>query len=111
MLEYLGSAQALIMLTLGVAALALEVYALVDAVRHPAQAYTAASKLNKQAWVGILVVAAMVGFVTVGHVLGIGIIGVVAAGVYLADVRPALRAVNPRRGSGRSGGNGPYGAW
>lgn len=117
MLDMLGNAQVLILLTLGVAALALEVYALVDALRYPAKAYTAAGKLNKQAWVAILVVATMVGFVTVTRVLGLGILGVVAAGVYLADVRPALRAVTPRggwrgsRGSSGSGGQGPYGRW
>ncbi len=108
---YLGSAQNLIMLALGVAAFALEVYALVDSMRYPQQAYAAAGKLTKTWWVVILAVAVAVGFVSISQVLGIGILGVVAAGVYLADVRPALRAVTPRRGTGRRGGQGPYGAW
>lgn len=108
---YLGNAQALIMLALGLAAFALEVYALVDALRYQPQAYQAAGKLTKPGWVAILAVAVAVGFVTIGNVLGIGVLGVVAAGVYLADVRPALRAISPRRKSGRKGGQGPYGSW
>ena len=69
----------------------------------------AAGKLSKIWWVAILGVAAAVGFVTISRVLGLGIIGVVAAGVYLADVRPALRSVSGRRGGGTH--SGPYGPW
>lgn len=113
MVDTLWQAQSLILLALGMAALAMEIYCLVDALRYPEQAYTAAGKLTKTWWLVILGVATAVGFVTVRSVLGFGILGVVAAGVYLADVRPALRAISPRtnRRGGRAGGNGPYGAW
>ncbi len=109
MLEALNTAQGVTLLLLGVAAFALEVYALIDALRHRPQAYAAAGKLSKTWWVAILGVAAAVGFVTISRVLGLGIIGVVAAGVYLADVRPALRSVSGRRGGGTH--SGPYGPW
>jgi hypothetical protein len=53
-----------------------------------------------------LAVATAVGFVS--NVLSMfGVIAFVAAAVYLADVRPALKQV-----SGRGGGRqGPYGPW
>ena len=51
-----------------------------------------------------------VGFVVFWNPLGfIGIIAFVAAAVYLADVRPALRAASGRGGSGSN--MGPYGPW
>ena len=41
------------------------------------------------------------GFVTAQNPLGIGILPVVAAAVYLADVRPALRRIGGRGSSGQ----------
>ena len=109
----LYSVQGLLLLALGLVALALEVWAFVDAVRYPSAAYPAAGKLTKPAWLGILGVALAIGVITVFNVMGFGIVGVVAAGVYLADVRPALRAISPRRSKRRGGasGQGPYGSW
>lgn len=109
-MQLLNNTQAIVMLLLGAAALAMEVFALVEAARHPAAAYAAAEKLNKNAWVAITAVATLVGFVTLGNVLGIGLIGVVAAGVFLADVRPAIRRYTPTKRRGGSG-RGPYGSW
>lgn len=114
MLETLETARGLTLLVLGLAALALEICALVDSQRYPQQAYAAAGKLTKTWWTVILGVAAAVGFVTLEQVLGIGILGVVAAAVYMVDVRPAVRAVTPRKNRGKGGGrggSGPYGAW
>jgi hypothetical protein len=109
MVSGIQGAQELIVLVLGLFALALEVYALLDAVRQRADAFQAAGKLTKPLWVTFLAVAAAIGFVTVFNPLAYSIftiVGVVAAGVYLADVRPALRSV-----SGGGGGSGPYGRW
>jgi hypothetical protein len=110
MLSGIQNAQVLVVLILGLLALGLEVYALVDAVRQRADAFTAAGKLTKPLWVTFLSIATAIGFVTFRNPLGgasiFTIIGVVAAGVYLADVRPALRSV-----SGGGGSSGPYGRW
>lgn len=105
----IGSAQDWVLLVLGVAGLALEVYALVDAVTHRPDAYVAAGKRTKTFWVVILVVCVLIGFVTVFNILGtlIGLLPIVAAGVYLADVRPALRQVSGKGGRAQ----GPYGPW
>ena len=97
--------QGLLQLALGIAVLALTVFALIDALRHRPDAFTAAGKLTKPIWSAILGVAAIIAFIVVFSPLNIfGILCVVAAGVYLADVRPALRNI--------TGGNqGPYGRW
>jgi hypothetical protein len=102
--------QNLIVLVLGLAAFATEVFAFVDALRHRSDAYVAAGKQTKQLWVIILGVATAIGFVVFLNPLGfIGIIAFVAAAVYLADVRPALRSASGRGGSGSN--MGPYGPW
>lgn len=77
------------------ASLALKVFALVSALLFPAQAYVAADKLTKPAWGAILGIG--VGFQAVG--LGGGLFSViflVAALVYVVDVRPALASVTRR---------------
>ncbi len=100
--------QSLVLFVLGVAALAAEVFALVDAIRHRPDAFVAAGKRTKDFWLAILGVATAIGFVLVTNVLNLfGLIAFGAAAVYLADVRPALQQV-----SGRGGGRtGPYGPW
>jgi hypothetical protein len=110
MFNALGSAQGLITLLLGLAAFAAEVFALVDALRHRPDAYAAAGKRTKRFWTIVLVVGVLLGFVSIGSFLlfSIGIVGVVAAGIYLADVRPALQQVG---GRGRGQHMGPYGPW
>ena len=106
----LNGAQGLVLLVLGALAFAMQVFALVDAVRHRPDAFVAAGKRTKQFWVIVLAVATAIGFVSLLNPLNIfGLLAVVAAGIYLADVRPALRQV-----SGRGGGSqhmGPYGPW
>lgn len=106
-MHLISSAQSLIVLVLGVVALGLEVFALVDAVRHRPDAYVAAGKRTKQFWTIVTGLAALVGFVFLFSPLNLlGILAVVAAAVYLADVRPALQQV-----SGRGSSSGPYGPW
>jgi hypothetical protein len=110
----LGSAQGFVFYlfwAVAIVAFVVEVWAFVDAVRRPAAAYTAAGKLTKQLWLIILGVALLfgmagaVGFVTIIQMLPI--IGFIAAAVYLADVRPAVR----QYGRGGSSSSGPYGPW
>lgn len=103
--------------TLGVAILA--VWAVLDCLRGPAANFPAMGKLTKGAWTGITGIAAVVAVfsfwfalqamlisftaVANGGVYGSAGIGIftlaaaVAAGVYLADVRPAVS------GKGNSG--------
>ncbi|MCB0915583.1 MAG: DUF2516 family protein [Actinobacteria bacterium] len=65
--------------------------ALVDAVRRPAQAFTYVGRLSKPMWIGILAIAAA--FVFIAPVSILGLAGVVAMGVYFADIRPKIKEV------------------
>ncbi len=73
------------------AVLAATVYAFVHAAMQRPDAYTAADKLTKPVWLGILGVSALLCLLT-GSSFGM-VIAAVAAGVYLADVRPKLLEV------------------
>jgi hypothetical protein len=82
----------LIFLLLSLALLALKLWALIDALIQPERAYLAADKWQKLPWVAVLAIGALLG-------QGLGILGIaslVAAIVYLVDVRPALREVRGR---------------
>jgi hypothetical protein len=97
---------------LAVAALVVEAWAFIDAIRRPAPAFIAASKQTKQLWLIILGVATVIGLGTAasGSFAVIGILSVaafVAAAVYLTDVRPKVRGA----GGGGSTRQGPYGPW
>lgn len=106
MIGTISSAQSLVVTVLWLVALGAEVFALVDAARTRPDAFLAAGKRTKNFWVAITAVAVLLGFVTTPLSM-FGIAAVVGAGVYLADVRPALRQV-----LGKGGGRqGPYGPW
>ncbi|HEX2312847.1 MAG TPA: DUF2516 family protein [Thermomonospora sp.] len=99
---------------LAIAAFAFEVWALVDAVRVPAGAYTAADKQTKKLWVILLVVATVVGLGGAGRVLHLltilPIAAFLVAAIYMADVKPAV-AHYRGRGRGDNRNMGPYGPW
>lgn len=111
----LADLQNLIVLVLSAAAFGLKIFALVDCVRRQPGAFVSSGKLTKQLWLIILAVAAALGFIVLPYPIGggrgalgfLGIIAVVAAAVYLTDVRPAVGGGRP----GGSGRTGPYGPW
>ncbi len=86
------------------------VYALVDALRRPARAFVSGGKRTKQFWTVLLGIATAVAFVALPWPVGFGMLSflalgsAVAAGVYLADVRPAIKPYSGGSGPGRSGG-------
>ncbi|MEO3797063.1 DUF2516 family protein [Nonomuraea sp. B10E15] len=113
----------LLFLVLAAVIFGMSVYALVHALRVPTNAFLSAGKLKKNLWLLILVLATLFSaggawgyfnaFMIVGdrQFLGIGIgifsiAAVIAATVYIVDVKPAVKGM----GGGR-GGNGPYGPW
>lgn len=96
-MQILSSIQGLIILGLGLLALGAEVFALVHAVRQRPDAFVAAGKQTKIFWVVALSIAALLGFALLGGGFGLlAIVGIVVAGVYLADVRPAIDQVMGR---------------
>jgi hypothetical protein len=112
----------LLFLVLAAVFFGMSVYALVHAIRVPTPAFTSAGKLQKKIWLLILVLATLFSaagawgylnaFLAFGgeEFLGIGlgffsIIAVIAATVYIVDVKPAVK------GMGGRGNSGPYGPW
>jgi len=71
-------------------------WALVDALVRPATGYVAAGKLTKPAWAAITALALVIAYFT-PPLSFFWLPAVVAAVVYLVDVRPALRGL--RRGN------------
>ena len=76
--------------------LALTVWAFVDALIRPANGFVAAGKLTKPGWAAITGLAALIIFWQ-GPMSFLGLPAVIAAIVYLVDVRPAVKGL--RRGN------------
>ena len=86
-----------IALTISLVLLVVKAFAFLDALRRPPEAFVAADKQSKNMWL-VLLGLALVAHVLLGGSLGLlNLAGTVAALVYLADARPALRAVMPGR--------------
>lgn len=113
----------LLFLALSLIVLGMAGYALVHALRVPANAFPAAGKLQKNIWLIILILATLFSgagawgylltFLAVGGqaFIGIGmglfsVLAVIAATVYIVDVKPAVKGMG-----GRGGSSGPYGPW
>ncbi|WP_345558389.1 DUF2516 family protein [Nonomuraea rosea] len=113
----------LLFLVLAAIIFGMSIYALVHAFRVPTNAFTSAGKLQKNLWLLILVLATLFSgagawsyfnaFMIVGSAdfIGIGlgffsILAVIAATIYIVDVKPAVKGMG-----GRGGNNGPYGPW
>ncbi|MGI8696982.1 MAG: DUF2516 family protein [Mycobacteriales bacterium] len=71
--------------------LALVVWAVIDCITRPTAAFPVAGKLTKPAWLAITLIGGVVLYLF--GVLSLGLAGVIAAIVYLVDVRPAVRAI------------------
>ena len=70
--------------------------AFVDALSHPKEAYVAGDKLTKQAWCIILGLAVVAHMLIWSPLSLFNLVGIVAAIVYLVDVRPTLRSLTRR---------------
>ncbi|GLW10413.1 hypothetical protein Misp01_55410 [Microtetraspora sp. NBRC 13810] len=101
----------LIFWLLAVGALGMSGFSLVHALRTPARAFAVTGKQTKRLWSIILgfatlfTFAAVLGYVYVQPLSIFTIASVIASGVYLADVRPAVKEI------GKGGNSGPYGPW
>ncbi len=100
--------EAYLYLALGFVALGIELWALIDCVRRPAASFEATLKRTKGFWMAVTGGAAIVGVFSALYSPGFDLfklVAVVAAGVYLADVKPAVSEIRGR------GNQGPYGPW
>jgi hypothetical protein len=74
---------------------ALRLWAVIDCATRKAAAFPAADKLTKPAWLAITIIGGGLGSLFVYQPLHIvSLISLVAALVYLCDVRPAVREVS-----------------
>lgn len=72
----------------------MQAFAFADAAMRPTQVFPAADKQTKVFWLLILGLALLISLLFPGRVLGIlNILGAIAACVYLAGVRPAVKAI------------------
>ncbi|WP_058234576.1 DUF2516 family protein [Devriesea agamarum] len=97
-----------IFVILGVGMFALQIWAFINALRFRPDAYVAAGKRTKVFWSVLTGVAMLIGFISLPYPIGGGnslmflnVIAAAAAGVFLADVLPALKRVMGRA-QGRS---------
>jgi hypothetical protein len=97
--EGIGTVMALLTL----AAVALGIFDTLDAAVRRPDAFVAAGKLTKLAWVVINTISTIVLFLFTVQALFFAIPAIVALLVYLVDVRPAVRAV--------TGGRPPSSSW
>jgi Protein of unknown function (DUF2516) len=103
----IGLIQMWIFLVLALALLAAEIWAFVNALRFRPDAYVAAGKRTKVFWSVLTGVAMLLGFLSLPAPIGAGgtsmlfmLGGIIIAGIFLADVLPALKRV-----MGRAAGN------
>ena len=93
----LGLIPALAIEVLWALQLVVKAWALVDATLRRADAYPAVDRLTKPAWLWILGISLLLAVIPfIGPLSIFSLAGDVAAGVYLLDVRPRLRAVTGR---------------
>ena len=113
----IATAQTFVYLAVGLVAFGLSLWSLVDAASRPASAFTSAGKRTKNFWLALTGVATALTFVALPP-LGAGGLGfltlgsAIIAGIYLADVRPAVQPYSGRGRGGRGGGTPPSrGGW
>lgn len=87
-MSYLFDPANLLLAVIGLGMLVLKVWALVDCARRPAPRFEAYGKQTKTVWLLILVASVLLFPTAVLSVFGL--VGTVAAVVYLVDVRPAV---------------------
>ncbi|GAA5147664.1 hypothetical protein GCM10023340_20410 [Nocardioides marinquilinus] len=87
--------EGIVRLVIAFVILVIAIYAFINSLLWSAESYEAAGKLTKPAWTIILGLGVVLQLVPIGLVL-VNIIMLVAALVYLADVRPALASLRRR---------------
>ena len=78
------------------ALLVVKIFAFGSALTYSSRAYEAADKLTKPAWLIILGLGVALTFIPVGGMI-INLATIIAAFVYLVDVRPAIKSLYRRR--------------
>jgi len=82
--------QNVVLLVLWVLFLVIKVYAFIDCIRRPAQAFPAVSRQSKVLWLILTGVSALAGLVVQDPLSLFGIVGLVVSLVYIFDVRTRI---------------------
>lgn len=89
--------EGIILLVATLLLIGVKIFALVTSLMFSPEHYRAADKLTKQAWVAILGLGVVAAVLLVGSPLNLlNLVFAIAAFVFLADVRPALRGLHQR---------------
>ncbi len=91
-----GAVQGLVLYALWIILLLVKVFALVDCIRRPAEAFPAVGRKSKVLWLILTAVAALVGLIPGSTLDLLGIAGTVIALIYLFDVRPKILEITGR---------------
>lgn len=84
------------MLVVHFAVIVVSIFAFVTSLTHSAEAYDAAGKWTKQGWNIVLGLGALFSVIGIGLPFLISLAFLIAALVFLADVRPALVGLRRR---------------
>jgi hypothetical protein len=96
-MQHIWAFQSLVTTLVVLALLAFKIWAFVDAAVRRPDAFVAAGKMTKPAWLLILGLSALVAFLWPSPLGLLSIVGTVASLVYLLDARPGLVSVTRRR--------------
>ena len=95
-MDTLFATPSILITVLSVITFVMQGFGFVDAATHPPRAYEAADKLTKPAWLIFLGIG-LAYHMLFWNILGlVNLLGIVAAIVYLVDVRPRVREVMGR---------------
>lgn len=99
-MEYIADFQRLVFLALSVAAFVVQIWAFIDCLRYKDENYRAVDKQSKKFWVIILGVGLAIALIALPplgmRMIFLNLIALVAGIVYLTDVRPKIKAIDPR---------------
>lgn len=99
-METIAGFQQLIFIGLTVAAFGVQLWAFIDCLRYKDENYRAVDKQSKKFWVillGVALAIALIALPPLGmQIIILNLAALVAGIVYLTDVRPKIKAVDPR---------------
>ena len=99
-MEIIAGFQRIVFLALSLAAFGVQLWAFIDCLRFKDENYRAVDKQSKKFWailLGVGLALALIALPPLGmSMLFLNLIALVAGIVYLTDVRPKIRAVDPR---------------
>ncbi|MCI4012998.1 DUF2516 family protein [Brevibacterium sp. ZH18] len=99
-MEIIAGFQRIVFLALSLGAFVIQIWAFIDCLRYKDENYRAVDKQSKKFWaiiLGVGLAIALLALPPMGmRMIFLNLIAVVAGIVYLTDVRPKIKAIDPR---------------